>query len=118
MHFELSAEDIQKHAHTLVEFHSNFTDFFLTSTRSVASHALEYLKGILLLDPRRNMSRMSAKVANKNEQSLSHFISNSPWDDEPLIEAIGKGAVESLSGDEITGGLLLDETGVPKQGSL
>ena len=117
MHFELIAEDMQKHAHALVEFHSNFTDFFLTSTRSVVSHALEYLKGILLLEPRRNMSRMSAKVADKNEQSLSHFISNSPWKDEPLIETIGKDAVGLLSGDEITGGLILDESGFPKQGT-
>lgn len=117
MRFELRAQDIQKHAHTLAEFHGKFVKFFFTCTRSVVSHALDYLKGILLLEPRRNMSRMSAKVANKNEQSLSHFISNSPWKDEPLIEAIGRDAVELLSGDEISGGLILDESGVPKQGT-
>lgn len=117
MHFELSAHDIQKHAHTLVEFYGKFAEFFLTSTRSVASHALDYLKGILLLEGRRNMSRMSAKVTDKNKQSLSHFISNSPWKDEPLIEAIGGNAVEFLSGEEISGGLILDESGIAKQGT-
>jgi len=29
------------------------------------------------------MSRMSVEVADEDEQSLSHFVSNSPWEDEP-----------------------------------
>jgi len=117
MYFELKAEYIQKHAYTLAEFHDKFVRYFFTCTRSVVSHALDYLKGILLLESRRNMSRMWTKVTAKNEQSLSHFISNSPWEDDPLIEAIGKDAVELLSGDEISGGLILDESGIPKQGT-
>jgi SRSO17 transposase len=115
--YELRVEDIRQHAHTLAEFHVKFVKFFPTTTRSVASHALDYLKGQLLLRSRRNMSRMSAEVVDKNEQALSHFISNSPWKDEPLIEAIGKDAVELLSGDKITGALILDESGIPKQGT-
>jgi len=59
---------------------------------------------------------MSVEVADEDEQSLSHFVSNSPWEDEPLIEAIGKRAVELLSQDEVSGALILDESGIPKQG--
>jgi len=39
---------------------------------------------------------------------LSHFISNSPWEDEPLIEAIGKYKVEKVSQDEVCGALILE----------
>ena len=56
MYYGLKAEDIQQHAHTLVEFHGRFEDLFLSSTRSVTSHALDYLKEQLLLESRRNMA--------------------------------------------------------------
>jgi len=113
MYYELNAKDIQQRTDALVEFHGEFGDFFCTSTRRVAPQGLDYLKGQLLLESRRNMSRMSVEVVNEDEQSLSHFISNSPWEDEPLIEAIGKRAVELLSQDGVSGALILDESGIP-----
>ena len=96
--YELSVKDIQQHANSLVQFHGNYRGFFDTSTRSVADHSLDYLKGQLLLDSRRNMSCMAIHIADKDEQSLSHFISKSPWRDDPLIEAIGRDAAQLLSG--------------------
>ena len=83
MYCNLNAEDIQQNIDTLVKLHGKFADFFRTSTRSAAPQGLDYLKGQLLLESRRNMSRMSVEVVNEDEQSLSHFISNSPWEDEP-----------------------------------
>lgn len=117
MYYELNAKDIQQHTGSVVEFHGEFGDFFRTSTRNVAPQGLDYLKGQLLLESRRNMSRMSVEVVDGDEQSLSHFISNSPWEDEPLIEAIGKRAVELLSQGGVSGALILDESGIPKQGT-
>lgn len=117
MYYELNAKDIQQHTDTVVKFHGKFANFFRTATRNVAPHALDYLKGQLLLESRRNMSRMSVEVVNEDEQSLSHFISNSPWEDEPLIEAIGEHAVKLLSQGGVSGALILDESGTPKQGT-
>ena len=114
MYDELKVKDIQQHTDTVVEFHGEFGDFFCTATRSVAPHALDYLKGQLLLESRRNMSRVSVEVVNEDEQSLSHIISNSPWEDQPLIEAIGRRAVELLCQGEVSGALILDESGIPK----
>jgi SRSO17 transposase len=59
---------------------------------------------------------MSTEISESNEQSLSHFISNSPWDDEALREVIAKDAVDLLSKDGTTGCLIIDESGIPKQG--
>src|SRR4030042_1043331 len=95
-------------------FMVNLEIFSAHLLRNVAPQGLDYLKGQLLLESRRNMSRMSVEIVDEDEQSLSHFISNSPWEDEPLIEAIGKRAVELLSQDEVSGALILDESGIPK----
>ena len=45
MYCNLNAEDIQQNTDMLVKLHGEFTDFFCTATRSVAPHALDYLKG-------------------------------------------------------------------------
>lgn len=118
MTFELNADDIDQHAQDLIKFHERFSAFFQTATRPVASHALEYLKGQLLCESRRNMSRMSVRVTKINEQALSNFISTSPWQDAPLIEAIGAEAVSVMSACEPWGAhaLILDESGIAKQG--
>ena len=111
--YELTAEDIQSQAESLVEFHSKYRVYFQTKTRDNSVQALEYLKGQLLLKSKRNMSQMAIEVTDINEQALSHFTSNSPWDDDHLTEQIGQDAV-ALIGSE--GALILDESGCPKQG--
>jgi SRSO17 transposase len=101
----------------LVRLHGKFADLFRIPTRSVAYQGLDYFKGQLLLESRRNMSRMSVDVVDEDEQSLSHFIFNSPRKAEPLIKAIGKRAMELLSQDKASGTLILDESGNPKRGT-
>lgn len=111
--YELTVEDIQSQAEALVEFHGKYRTFFQTKTRDNSSQALEYLKGQLLLKSKRNMSQMATEVTNINEQALSHFTSNSPWDDASLTVQIGQDAVELIGRG---GALILDESGCPKQG--
>ena len=111
--YELSVEDIQSQAEALVEFHSKYRAYFQTKTRDNSSQALEYLKGQLLLKRNRNMSQMAIEVTDINEQALSHFTSNSPWDDVRLTVQIGQDAVMLIGPG---GALILDESGWPKQG--
>lgn len=120
MHFDsqLTPEDLHTHAESLVEFHAEFAQHFRTQTREVSAQALAYLQGQLLGAPRRNMNQMAIHVVPVTEQSLSHFVSTSPWEEEPLIEAIGSKAVSLLdSPGEEPGALILDESGIPKQGT-
>lgn len=116
--FELTADDIEQHAQDLIGFHEEFSEFYRTSTRNAAPQALDYLKGQLLCESRRNMSQMSIRVTNVNEQALSNFISTSPWQDAPLIEAISAKSVCVMSSCEPWGAnaLILDESGIAKQG--
>jgi SRSO17 transposase len=111
--YELTVEDIQAQAEALVEFHSKYTPFFQTKTRDNGNQALEYVKGQLLLKSKRNMSQMATEVTDINEQALSHFTSNSPWDDASLTVQLGQDAVTLIGPD---GALILDESGNPKQG--
>ena len=112
--YELTVEEIQSQAKALVEFHSKYTAYFQTKTRDNSSQALEYLKGQLLLKSKRNMSQMAIEVTEINEQALSHFTSNSPWDEVGLTVQIGQDAVELIGQG---GALILDESGCPKQGN-
>lgn len=56
---------------------------------------------------------MATEVTEINEQALSHFTSTSPWDDASLTVQIGQDAVELIGPG---GALILDESGLPKQG--
>ncbi len=119
MLFTLDRSDIEAQAESLVIFHSAFTSFFQTATRDVSTHALDYLKGQLLCESRRNMHRMSREVTQKNTQALSHFVSNSPWPDAPLLSIIAHQAADLMGtapGKEDRG-LLIDESGIAKQGT-
>lgn len=113
--YNLTEADIQREAEFLTQFHFEYAHYFQTTTKSLALQALEYLKGLLLCEKRRNMSKMSQKVTNIDEQALSHFLSTSPWQDEPLIEAIERKAIELL-GSSGQRALVLDESGHLKQG--
>jgi SRSO17 transposase len=117
--YNLTVSDIEQHAEALIVFHAQFAAFFRSATRSVAPHALDYLQGQLLCESRRNMTQMSIHIVERNEQALSNFISTSPWEDEPLLETIGQQVVPLLTcaDDKATQALILDESGVAKQGT-
>ena len=116
--YHLTPEDLYAHAEALGAFHAEFVRYFRTQTREVSVQALAYLRGQLLGSPRRNMNQMATHVVQVNEQALSHFVSISPWEEEPLIEALGRKAGGGLDGPgDDPGALIVDESGIPKQGT-
>ena len=62
------------------------------------------------------MNRYAQIVPNSSRQSLQHMISDSPWDERPVLDHIQRD-VTALIGDEINGSLHIDESGFPKQGA-
>ena len=61
------------------------------------------------------MERMTEKVPDSDEQTLQHFISNSPWDEQAVIDQVACDADKHLGGNEDSA-LYLDETGFLKKG--
>lgn len=96
-------------------FHKRFSHFFRTKTRLVAKQAHAYSAGQIQSDARRNLVKFTHCVPEINEQAMQHFISNSPWEDAPLIAQLQRD-VDKLIGDLNDGALILDESGFPKQG--
>ena len=60
-----------------------YEECFATKTGNCSKKASEYLRG-LIQSNKGNMSAMAEVIPDTNSQSLQHFISYSPFDEEEL----------------------------------
>ncbi|NOR60032.1 MAG: hypothetical protein GQ469_05320 [Methanosarcinales archaeon] len=114
--FKLQASDLDEAFENLNLFHQDFTSDFRTKTRSEEQHSFQYLQGIFLEQGRGNMVKYAKKVPDTDNQALQHFLSNSPWDEKPVIKKIQDKVIQ-LIGDENNGSLHFDESGYKKYGN-
>lgn len=117
-YYNLKIENIKDGMASLNEFYEKFRCYFQTKTREVSNHGLEYIKGLLLCEGRRNMNKMAEEVTEINEQALSHFISLSPWEEESLIKKIGEETVKYFSKSQREKSFIIDESGILKEGKM
>lgn len=68
----------------------------------------------LIQSTKGNMSAMAEVIPDTDNQSLQHFISNSPFDEEKLKKQINEDVNKKLGGEESV--LLIDDSGTPKAG--
>jgi len=61
------------------------------------------------------MERMAEAVPHSDDQVLQHFLTNSPWDDQLVVDQVADDA-NSLIGGKADSSLTIDETGIPKKG--
>ena len=62
------------------------------------------------------MERIAEVVPESNEQALQHFISNSFWDERPVLGQVAFDANRELGG-HTDSALLIDESGITKKGN-
>ena len=96
-------------------FFENFDDLWNRANQHDGFRA--YVLGLLSEAHRKNVAVLSGKVVGQDYQSLHHFLTDSPWDDEEL----NRRRIAALQADRRTasrrdGVLILDDTGVPKKG--
>lgn len=115
LNFSLGKDDLKDFKDIFVTLHESYWNNFKTKTRDASKHALQYLQGQLLERKRANMTNMEKIVPGSDHQSLQHFISVSPWDDEGVIEHI-QSDVSRLIGDEKKGSIHIDESAFIKKG--
>ncbi len=110
--WNLTAEDIQQMAIELENFYQMFKPGF--ERRDQAAHGWVYLKGLLSDLPRKVTERIALRFGTC-VRSLQHFIGQSPWEREWLLEQQQALVVATLG--EADGVVLVDESGLPKQGN-
>ena len=76
--------------------------------------ARRYLRGLAQAEDC-TFELMAAVVEDGCAQQFQHFISNSPWDHEPVVAQISRDA-DAILGGKPTSALIIDESSFPKQG--
>ena len=78
-----------------------------------------YLRGVLLDGHRKSVEPMAARLkaieqGEDYEQALQHFLNQSPWDKQELLDDLHVWIGRHFGAD---GFLIIDDTGLPKQGA-
>ena len=115
MKFSLSVKDIRRSYGTINDLHEGYAFHFLTKTRNMVKQSYQYIQGKFLAKGKGNMCTYQKNVPDCNNQSLQHFVSNSPWDHRPVLKHIQRDVTEAI-GDENDGSIHVDECCFPKQG--
>ena len=93
---------------------ASLKECFVTATHSCWTHAYEYVKGCVTCPTRCHLAAFSDKCSQINNQALSHFLSNSPWDHRKLLNWIQINGVRLIGK---LGALIIDEWSNPKAGN-
>ena len=98
----------------LLDFLVRVEYLFTNFTRNVIATALVYKKGILLCGCR-NCQMMAEELQEANQQRLHHFISQSKWDFQRLMDVVTIQFWQRLQDLELTEDicLIIDEAGNP-----
>ena len=64
---------------------------------------------------KRNMERMAEAVPGSNDQSMQHFLTDSPWEAQNVIGNVAQD-VNTIIGGHPNSCLIVDESGMPKKG--
>lgn len=93
-----------------------FVEPFLNAWRSKKRRqwAPVYLRGLLLPGERKSIEPVASRVAPGQEQQLRHFVSESPWEAEPIEQVLWDKAEAMLGGQDAF--LIIDDTALPKKG--
>jgi len=103
------------------EYFSKYTSKFAVYRNNVSEQAWSYLQGLLNLEKGKgNMERMDEQPESLPYHQYQHFLTNSPWSAEGLIDQLGKDAgqvmeLEKKKNGKPTG-LIVDESSHLKKG--
>jgi SRSO17 transposase len=73
-----------------------------------------YLTGLMLDGRRKSVEPMAARLGESNDQSLGHFLANTPWDPVPVRARLARKMHQAID----PAGWVIDDTGFTKDGRL
>ena len=80
-------EEIAKLGERLELFYKRFGRYLRTQTRVTSEYGLKYISGLLSIENDRNLANIGRKTGISG-QNLQHFVSNSSWSGEEVINAV------------------------------
>ena len=90
------------------------SDVFASLTRSGwRDRATAYLQGLMIDGRRKSIQPMAARLQGVHEQALNHFVTNSPWQVEPVRQRIAALVDEAVAPTAWA----IDDTGLLKCGT-
>jgi SRSO17 transposase len=98
-----------------MELTEDYSRYFVVHGKDVSQHARSYLSGLLGTQRRKNIGRIGEDVAASNYQGMQQLISDSPWDEQALMDQVA-GEANGLLGGHEHSALYLDETSFIKKG--
>jgi SRSO17 transposase len=105
--------EFEQVASAFAQFHQEFAPLFGRSEARERSE--QYLRGLLVQQTdRRNAENLAESIAGATPRSLQRFLTESPWDDWPVIDRLQGHVGQRLNQPD--GVLVLDDTGFAKQG--
>ena len=110
----LSGSTVEAVAEAFAAVLRRYGGFFRVRTRDNAAVAGRYLQGLAQAGDCR-FAGMADVVEGGCAQQFQHFISNSPWEHEPVVAQIGQDA-DTLVGGKPDSCLIIDESSFAKQG--
>ena len=102
-------------AEELYPFILGYQDVLKSKTYGYGEQAYQYVKGLFQAE-KRNIEKMCEAVTPSTMQNLHHFVSESPWAWEPVIERVGGDLDRLFRESPERTGLLIDESGWRKAG--
>lgn len=99
----------------LEQFITHYQEILKSKTYRYTTQAYQYLCGLFQAE-KRNIEKICEKVTSSKIQNLNHFISESPWEWDPVIEGVGADLDALFRDHPGRTGLLIDESGWKKAG--
>ena len=94
---------------------AGYSAHFVVRGKDVNKHASDYLSGLLGTDRRKNLEGIHGDIPDSNYQAMQQFVSDSPWDEQQLMDQVAAD-VNGILGGHPHSALLLDECTFVKKG--
>ena len=105
--------EFERVAMAFATFHQEFAPLF--GRTEARERSEQYLRGLLVQQTdRRNAENLAETIEGATPRSLQRFLTESPWDDEAVIERLQRYVGQRLNHGEAA--WVLDDTGFAKQG--
>jgi SRSO17 transposase len=94
----------------------NFTEDIFVSLRRKGwqERCSSYMTGLMLDGQRKSVQPMAARLDEVNEQSLQHFLANTPWDPVPVRAKLARRMQQVID----PSAWVFDDTGFVKDGRM